>query len=89
MNIKKPSEPAVSLNINREDEKNARIMVNKRKTGRLERDKNEHMKARSVKKNPSSVTCMILRKGRGRSIIMVALSVMSIINLVPSPKPVN
>lgn len=67
--------------------KKAHITVKNRKTGKLERANEELIKAKKVIKNPINARGTILRKGNGKSMIMVAMRVMNIMAFIPSSKP--
>lgn len=64
-------------------------MVKTKKTGRLERAREELMNAKNVIKNPTSAMGMILRSGNGKSMIMVAIRVINMMAFIPSSKPKN
>ncbi len=63
--------------------------VKNRKIGRLESANDELMKAKTVIKSPIMANGIILRIGRGRSIIMAAIMVMNMIVYIPVSKPKN
>jgi len=67
--------------------KKAQITVKNKKTGKLERAREELMKAKKVIINPTKAMGMILRRGSGKSMIMVAIRVINMTALIPSSKP--
>ncbi len=68
--------------------KNVHTIVKNKKTGRLESAREELTKAKKVIKNPAKARGMILRKGSGRSMIMVAIRVINKTALKPLSKPI-
>ena len=83
----KPKRPMVSLKMYMERLKNAQITVKNKKTGRLESAREELMNAKNVIKNPTKAMGMILRRGNGKSMIMVAIRVINMMAFMPSSKP--
>ncbi len=86
-NIINPKRPKVSLKMYMERLKKAQTTVKNRKTGRLERAREELIKAKKVIINPIMAMGMIFRNGSGRSMIMVAIRVMNITAFIPSSNP--